>query len=251
MSNEIQLKFNSFTLDDGSTYLIDDFSIDENLSVPLHKIPNSEGSKAEDGERESITIKMSGSITGTNYDALRTSIDALKAALYDGIQKFTLDDDRYIMAQIQSFSPKWKRLRTLFVWEATFIAHYPFWLAETATTDTRTPTSGVGYTLTNNGNSPARVKIEITPTASMADACKVENQTNGKSFQYRGTVASGKVLEVDNQYDTDDQQVLNDGADAIVDYEGDFIVLEPGENTIIFTGTASTSVKFSFRDTFK
>lgn len=141
-------------------------------------------------------------------------------------------------------------MRTLASWEATFVAHYPFWLAETATEDDRTPTSGVGYTLTNNGNAPARVKIEITPTAEMADECKVENQTNGQALQFRGTVAAGDVLEIDNRYDTDDFAVTNDAADAIDDYEGDLLELEPGENTIVFTGTAATAVKITFRDTY-
>jgi phage-related protein len=94
------------------------------------------------------------------------------------------------------------------------------------------------------------VKIEITPSSEMADACKIENQTNGKSFQYRGTVAAGEVLEVDNFYDGDAFQVLNDGADDIENFEGDFITLDPGDNTIIFTGTASTNVVITHRDTW-
>jgi phage-related protein len=250
MANEIQIKFNSFTLDDGGTYLVDSFKADESKAIHLHKIPGSQESRAEDGERESIVFKMSGSISSTNYDALRTAFDALKAALHDGIQKFTLDDDRYIMAQISSFGYEYKHLRTLLLWEATFVAHYPYWLAETPTVSDTTPTSGVGYTITNNGNSKARVKVEITPSATMTDACKVENQTNGESFQYRGTVAAGDVLEVDNHYDTDDHQVLNDGADGIVNFEGDFLELEPGANTIVFTGTATTAVKITCRDTY-
>lgn len=251
MADEVQVKFNSFSLDDGNTYLVDDIKADANNVINVHKIPGAQGSIVDEGERESLSFKLSGSITASDYDALRTAFDNLKAILYDGIKKFTLDDDRYIMAQLENFSYNYKKLRTLITWDATFVAHYPFWLNETETVSDETPTSGVGYVITNNGNARARCKIEVTaPAGGISDACKIENQTNGESLQYRGDVAAGKVLEIDGQYDTDDQEVLNDGVEAIVDYEGDFIELEPGENTIIFTGPAGTAVKFTFKDTY-
>jgi phage-related protein len=251
MANEITIKFNALDLDDGDELCIESIEIEEKKQAPIHKIPQSQGSIAETAERESLTISVKGSVASTDYDALRTLIDSLKASLHDGIQKFITDDDRYINAQMVSFSYDYKTMRRLAVFDAEFIAHYPFWLAETATEDDRTPTSGAGYTLTNNGNAPARCKIEITaPSISLDDAVKIENQTNGKTFQFSGIVNAYEVLEVDNRYDTDDLQVLNDGADAIVDFEGDFIELDPGNNTIIFTGTDLTAVKITFKDTW-
>ena len=250
MANEIQLKLGTFTLDNGSVYAIEDIKIREKKSVNLHKIPKSNGSIAEEAKRESIGITVKGTIANTNYDALRSSLDDLKAAIHNGIQKFTMDDDRFVMAQFDSFDKEWVTFRTVIKFEISFIADFPYWLSETEHEDDRTPTSGVGYTINNAGNAPARVKIEITPTAEMADACKIENQTNGKSFQYRGTVATGETLEVDNFYDGDDFQVLNDGDDDIENFEGDFITLDPGDNTIVFTGTASTNVVITHRDTW-
>jgi hypothetical protein len=58
------------------------------------------------------------------------------------------------------------------------------------------------------------------------------------------------TLEIDNRYDTADLEVFNDGTDATVDFEGDFIELEPGDNTIVFTGPILTGVKITFRDTY-
>ena len=95
---------------------------------------------------------------------------------------------------------------------------------------------------------PFRVKIEITaPGAGISDNIQVENTTLGQIFKYRGDVAAADVLEVDNRYDTDDFEVLNDGADDKANFEGDFITLAPGNNTIEFTGTASTGVKITYR----
>jgi len=250
MSNEIQLKLGTFTLDDGTKFCVEDIQIDEKKNVVTHEIPKADGSIAEEAKRKEIRISVKGTIGGSDYDALRSLIDDLNAAVHAGIQKFTMDDDRYVMAQVDSFRKKWITFRTLAAFEMSLTAHYPFFLAETASVSDETPTSGVGYTITNNGNAPARVKIEITPSSEMADACKIENQTNGRSFQYRGTVAASDTLEVDNFYGGDEFQVLNDGADDIENFEGDFITLDPGDNTIVFTGTASTNVVITHRDTW-
>lgn len=249
MANEIQIKFNSFNLDDGSTFVIDSIQVEENKSVNTHKIPKTDGSIAETAKRESLSISVKGTIGSSDYDALRSNLDSLKAAVHDGLQKFTMDDDRYIMAQISSFKKSWITFRTLLSFDISFVAHFPFWLSETEHTDERTPTSGVGYTINNAGNAPTRCKIEVTaPAGGISDNLKIENQTNGKSYQFRGTVAAGEKLEVDNRYDTDDFEVLNDGADDHANFEGDFITLEPGDNTIVYTGTAGATVKITHRD---
>ena len=72
----------------------------------------------------------------------------------------------------------------------------------------------------------------------------------GTLLRYRGDVAAADVLEIDNRYDTDDFEVLNDGSDDHANYEGDFLELAPGNNTITFTGTASTDVKLYYRATY-
>jgi len=55
-------------------------------------------------------------------------------------------------------------------------------------------------------------------------------------------------LEVDNRYDTDDFEVLNNSADDHDNFEGDFVDLNAGANTVEFTGTASTAVSLLWRD---
>lgn len=248
MAATIQLKFGSLELDDTNNITVSDITEKCASSVRTISIPKTDGAIAETAKIGAKTITIKGDIAGTSYDDLRTNIQALKAGLLNGLQKLTKDDERYIYCQCKSFSYKYDHLTNRATWTAQLIAHYPFWLAETATSDTRTPTSGVGYTITNSGNAPTRVKLEITPTASMADACQIENQTTGESFQYRGTVANGDTLEVDNRYDTEDFEVLNDGDDDHANYEGDFITLNAGANTIVFTGTASTSVKLTHKN---
>jgi phage-related protein len=250
MANEVQIYFNSLDLA-GTNYAIGNIAVKENKPATLHNIPLADGSIAEEAKRKSLTISIEGSISGSNYDELRTDIDTLKAALQAGIKQFTTDDDRYVNAQLQDFEYSFATLRTLARFKATFIAHYPFWQAITATTDTRTPTSGVGYTLANNGNARARVKVEVTaPGGGIADNCQIANSTTGQTMKYRGTIAAAKVLKVDNRTDSDDYAVTNDAVDDTANFEGDFLELAPGNNTIVFTGTASASVKFTYKDCY-
>ena len=247
MNATIQLKFGTLALDSTNNITISHISEKASKPVQTTNIPVTDGAIAETAKIGPKNITIEGDIAGTSYDDLRTNLDSLHAGLLgQGLAKLTKDDERYIYCQLKDFSYAYDHMTRRATWSTQFVAHYPFWLAETETTDTRTPTSGDGYVLANDGNAPTRVKIEITPTAEMADACKIEND-NGESFQYRGTVAANKTLEIDNRYDTDDFQVLNDGTDDHANFEGDFITLEPGNNTITFTGTAATSVKFSWR----
>ena len=216
--------------------------------IQTTNIPMTDGAVAETAKLGPKTITLEGDIAGASYEGLRTNLAALKAGLLgQGLAKLTLDDERYIYCQMKDLDFRYGHMSRFATWTATFIAHFPFWLAETATTDSRVPTSGAGYTITNAGNAPTRLKVEITAAGAIADACKVENTTTVKSFQFRGTIAAGKKLEVDNRYDTDDFEVLNDSVDAHANYEGDFLTLNPGDNTIKYTGTAGPTVLLTYR----
>ena len=248
MANEISIKFGNFAFSDANHISVSKIEPQDKKNIAITKIPQSDFSVAEEARRESIAISMEGTIIGTDYDDLRANIDAFKAAL-QSIQKLTFDDDRYVMAQVQDFSCPFSNMRIFARWSVSFIVHNPIWLSETLHEDERVPTSGVGYTINNAGNAPTRIKVEVTaPAGGITDDLKIENQTNGKSFQYRGTVAASQKAEFDNRVDGDDIDILNNGVDAIVDYEGDFIELESGDNTIVFTGTAGSTVKITHRD---
>jgi phage-related protein len=251
MANEIQLKFGPLNLQSGDI-TIGKISSKENKDPQLTKIPGIEGSIAEEAKRASLTFSFNFTIVGDNYDDLRINKDILKAAFHNGLQKFTLDDDRYIMAQLLDLEIDEEKLRGIIKGKVSFISHYPFWLSDGELhTDERIPTSGVGYPINNAGNAPTRIKIEITaPAGGIADNCKIENQTTtpAQMIQYRGTIAEYEKLEIDNRVDTDDFEVLNNTADDTANFEGDFMELAPGNNTIVFIGPAGTTVKISYRD---
>ncbi len=248
MANEISIDFGTLNLNDTNNITVSKISIKESKSVKVYDIPKTDGAIAETGRRKDVQIMVSGDIAGTGYDDLRTNLDTLKVGLQDGMQKFTLDDDRYIMGQLKSFSFSYKHLSILATWRATFVCHYPVWLAESETTDERTPTSGVGYVINNPGNAPVRAKLEFTaPGGGVSDNIQYENTTEGLLMKYRGDITGYETLEVDNRYDTDDFEVLNNAVDDHANFEGDFIYLAPGNNTLEFTGTANVIVKIYYR----
>ena len=249
MANEVEIKFGSLQFD--NTIAIESVEISESKSVNLKKIPKTHGSIAEEAKRESIRITTEGSVVGNDYDQLRSNIDALKAILQNGFQKFTIDDDRYVMAQLKDFETTFPALRTIARFKATFIAHFPFWLKESLSEDTRVPTSGVGYVINNAGNASARVKVEITaPAGGINNDIAVANETNGEGLRYTGVLAAGQGLVINNRVDQDDFEGLNNSIDDHKKFEGDFLTLEPGDNTITFTGTAGTQVKLIWRATY-
>jgi len=249
----ISIKFAGLTF--SNNIVIASIAEKERLPVRIHSIPKTDGSVAEEANREKIQLAIKGSVNGANYDATRSDMDTLKAAFYSGIQKLTKDDERYIMAQLASFSWDNAILRTLRKFNATFEAHYPFWLSETLYTVEKTEgvdmTSGASYVVNNAGNAPARLKVEITaPGGGISDNLQMENLTRGGLFKYRGDIAASKKLEVDNRFDTDDFEVLNDGSDDHTNFEGDFLMLDPGDNDIEYTGEAGAVVKLSYRATW-
>ena len=247
----VTLKFGSFQIDTSPTYAVSSFEEQETKTVNTYKIPKTDGSVAELGKRDFLTITVDLTVKGSDYFNLQTNIDALKTALQNGIQPLSLDANRYINAQLSSLDKKFTNVRRLATFEAIFIAHYPFWLSTSEHDDSRVPTSGVGYTIVNNGNAPARCKISVTALSSpIAANIGIQNSTNNLSFQYEGTLLGYNTFIVDNRYTSDDFLITNNAADDTPNYEGDFILLQPGNNTIIYTGPNGVTVDLKWRDTW-
>lgn len=246
----ISITFGSFTFNSTNNIAVSRISEEASQNPTITKLPKQYGSVAETAKVASKVITLEGDIAGTSYDNLQTNINAFKAAILNGIQQLSIDDTKYIMAQIKG-TPRieYEHLTRYAKWKVSFIAHYPFWLSETLHTDERVPTSGAGYTINNAGNAPTRVKVEITaPGGGVSDNIQIENTTRGELCKYRGDVTGYQTVEIDNRVDTDDFQVLNNSVDDTVNFEGDFINLSPGDNTIEFTGTANCIVKLSYQD---
>lgn len=243
MAATIQLKFGSLALDSTNNVTISGISEKSAKPVRAIAIPVTDGAIAEEAKLGPKIITIKGDIVGAGYETLRTNIDALHAGLMNGIQSLTKDDERYIKCQLKDFSYQYDHLTTRATWVAQFIAHFPFWLGVTLNTDTRTPSTGVAYAITNAGNAPTRLKVQVTaPGGGITDDMQIENTTKGEICSYRGTVAAAEVLIVDNRVASDDFIVSNDAVNDFENFEGDFLNLNAGANNIELTGTMGVTV---------
>lgn len=261
MSNEIDIDIGTFNLDSTNDIAIADINVKVGRAIQESDLPKSHGSIIPIGKRKSMSVAIKGSIIGSDYDDLRSNLDALKAALEASAeQKLTTDDDRYLMVQYRNFAYSFERLRRFANFSFDVIAQYPFWLSETLTQVEKTQgvdlTNGVAFTVNNPGNAPARMKITFTNNDSgsgstISDDINVKNSTTGDEFDFLGDLAAGKNLEVDDRVVDDDQIVENDGTDDTANFEGDWITLNPGDNSLIFTSASpGYGVKLEYRATY-
>lgn len=253
MADEIEVKIGTFNLDSTNKVAIADLAVAVAKSIKQSPLAKTGGSIIPIGKRKSIIIRLSGTIVGSNYDALRTNLDALHAAFehVSAEQKFTIDDDRFLRVQGVSFGYNWpSSFRTLANFTVSMIASDPFWLSETLTSDSTVISAAPSQVINNPGNAPTRVKITVTNASNaINDDLKIQNTTIGETMQYRGNIVATKEFVANNMVDDKDLVVTNDGVDDIVNFEGDFLTLNPGNNTIVLTtAVALTVVKLEFRE---
>lgn len=255
MANEVEIKLGTFTLDSSAGVAVAGIEYDIQKSIVESALVKFPGSVIPIGKRKSLTIRVSGSVSGSNYDALRTALDNLKNAFDDTAEKkFTTDDDRQVNVQYKSFGYSFKAIRTFANFKAELVASWPYHVSQTLQSDTRTPTSGVGYALSNAGNANAKCKITITAPGGGVPANDIifENTTLGLLCQYRGALGASGVLIINNDVDGAGLVVTEDGVSALADFEGDFMEMASGSNTFKLTSsTGSISVKVEWRDTYK
>ncbi len=250
MADEIDVNIGTFNLDQTNNVAIEDINISVAKSIQEFDLPKFHGAVVPIGKRKTLGVRIRGTITGSNYDNLRAMLDGLKGAFESSSeQNLTLDDDRILKVQYRNFAYSYKTLRTFADFSVDLVASDPFWYAASITTHDENPAvSTTPFVVNNPGNAPARVRVQISnASGNIIDNCRLENQTTGETMQYRGTVLMGKNLVVNNRMDLQDLAVTNDGVDDIKNFEGDFLTLNPGNNTLVFTGTGSTRVKIEFR----
>lgn len=249
----IDINLGSFDLNSTNSIAVADIKLDLARSLKQSDLAKVDGSVIPISKRKSITAKVNGTIKGTDYTDLRTKVDALLAALEDDAeQKLTLDDGRFLYVQFTNFSQGWRNFRTLMSFSFNLVASDPFWYSQTLNADTRDPTSGVSYNLTNAGNAPARVKTTVRnhSGSTITDNIKIENVTTGEIWQFEGSLLNNKLLVLSNRVDIDYVLFQNDGVNAEAYFYGDLLSMNPGVNALKYTGPANVEVKTEWRDSW-
>lgn len=252
MANEVEIKLGTFDLDSTNGIAISDVSFRASKRIASHALAKFAGSVSPISLLQDQRVNLSGSITAANYDAIRTALDALKSEFHSTSEiKFTMDDDRYMNAIVQAYghSPSNQAIRTLWDFNVALMVSDPFWHSETLSTDSTLTTGNPSIVIANSGNAPARVKLTVSGSLDISNDLVIENATTTEQCQFTGLISAGDDMVVNNRVGDRDLICTNDGADAIVDFEGDFLTLDPGNNTInLTTGVSGVTVQIDWRD---
>ena len=246
----IAVKFGSHNL--GTTEDVEQIQVRSGHVVEPVYIPRKNGFLVPAGSLGFGEISMSGKLVSTTYTNLRTARDTFKAAVKGAKQQLTFDDERYIYCQLRDFDWAFITMNTCLFWTATFVADEAKEYSITFQSDSEvSPSSGVAYNMTQNGNATTRAKITITNTSGGSiSGFTFENTTTGELFKYVGTLADTKALVVNNFAGTTDTAitVTNDGVDDIANFQGDPITLASGTNALKYTGSTTVTVKTEWHD---
>lgn len=229
------------------TNLIDDniaigkYSPALNLDNEEYQIAGKDEVYVPQSKLKSLSLKMEGSVIGTDFASCRTHFDNLLRSVmaWQKTEKRNLYiyDDRVLEVFLKNFD--WNYLNSL-----KMIKFGLSFLAPNATThsigkyrNTQAVSAGTAeFNFAYGGNADCLPKISFIAGGSDITTCSLQNLTTGESFGYVGTIPANVVLDVD----CDLGVVKNSGIDKIADFTGDFLRLVRGTNYFKFAGSECT-----------
>lgn len=237
----------------------------------LRTLPGQAGaydSEGYDQFRSPLFITRSYELVSDTYEDIDDQLDALRARANQG--------RGWLVVEMRDTTERgtWAKLKRVFApYNHEFLQHLPVqltfevtwpWFEDTdqvwyldsgellddgLTFDSNYSTrSGAGsLTITNTGDDVIRRGLIVVKGASTNP--KIENQTNGYSIQYTGTIPAGQTLIIDigaQQVRLPGGGVANPYANITLgDNQIGFFKLELGANTIAFTGGGTLEIHWA------
>jgi phage-related protein len=202
-------------------------------------------------------INIKGTIMKASAELLRNTIDDLSELFMRRNCRLQLWDDRFRYAYKSEFTFAYiigSAMKAV-DFELQFFCPDPFWYSVTPVTEPWTlSTSDTpiditdnkwrrAFTLTNTGKIYTVPKITVTATGGVGlTTVIVRNLTQGLYWIYSGNVAASKSLVVN----AIDFTVRNDGNDDLTNWNGDFLVLRPGANSMEIEGSTPATYTFEW-----
>ncbi len=230
-----QVKLGAYEFGD----FVDTFEIQQDSRVEQVAIPRRHGYMSDIGYRGGMSIRIGGLIYADDYNVARTSFNLLKNAFQLGKSMLTVFSDRQVLVQKTSFQCSYEDqdLRR-FRWEAQLVAD-DYGFSDVGPTEDENSIAASPQTdvVTNPGNLETKPVIRITAgTNAIASGLRVDNLTSGKFFIYNAAISAGTYIEIDTDAST---VVDGSGTNKLSSFSGDFFSLEPGANSIKWTGSVS------------
>lgn len=201
-------------------------------------------------------IQIKGRVQESTAAIARETLDNMEEILHRNNKKFRVWDDRYIFAYLVDFSHAWIPGTGMasFDYSIDFICPNPFWISDTAASDSRTlNTSDQAIDITNNvyresftidniGSAFVYPVITVTAGAAPITQIIIRNITTGRTMTYSGTLAATKSLVIDCSAFT----ITNDGVEDLTNWSGSFLSFTPGNNSMQIEGKTIATYGFAW-----
>jgi len=227
--------------------------------ISEHPIIRSDTTVIPEGKQNSLRIDLVGTLVGTGYTNFRDELKLLRGAADGTTQNFQFDDERYIRVKGRSFDYSFIK-QDFCNYNLSLIGEMPYFLAVVDNSSIQGVTnstaggisSGTAFNLNNAGDVQIPIKIIFTGAgaATIADNIQFENVTLGTLLKFRGILQITSSLVIDLGYGNNNvpqYTVTLDGVNAMSAFEGDFMELAAGTNSLKYTGAAAGTVSIYYR----
>lgn len=246
---------------DLNQYGIETWQESANSRLNAMTVPNRHGALVSSAVvQDARQITVTGRVVSSDGTAigLRTQLSALSELLSRLNKRLQLWDDLYVNAYKGNFTFAYvpgSALRAV-DFSITFLCVDPFYYSTTTGSQSYNLTTGdIALDITNNIYKKA-VTLNYTgtfleypvwtvtagPTVPLT-RITIRNLTIGRQFVYTGIVAVNTALVVDTLFFT----AQNNGANDLTNWNGDFIWIQSGNNSLEFEGTAPASYALTYR----
>jgi len=241
------LKYGDYTFPN-QTFEVEGFPI--SASIRAQVVARKDGGVIQGGLAIARKFKIKGRIHNDTQAASIAELDDLQAALIPG--KETPQDFQYIEGRvINSFLNKLTVKQVLGTdhsvlnIQATLVSDNPYFVATGSSSSFVLDVVGnTSFDITSNGNvENSPIIYFMANAAAIVDDIQLDNSTTSQQLIYRGTVLASNGVLINN----DNLTVLNNSEDDISNFEGDFIELNAGVNTIVYAG-ATCQIGFLWKD---
>lgn len=203
------------------------------------EIAHREGSYVPDVHLQARTIRVAGSVVGSDVISTRNHFDTLMKSLlaWQTAEKRNvyLYDDRVLETFLKSFDWDYKnglqmiRFNVALVSPDSTTRSIGKYRKSVAVTGTNTE-----FSISYNGTAKSKPIISfIANQGNTITQCSLENLTSGELTAYTGTVPQNITLDIDCENAT----VKNSSIDNISNFSGDFLGIIRGTNNFRFTGS--------------
>lgn len=209
------------------------------------------GRNIADGFLKARVISLTGQIRAdslSSYEVIKRSF--VQAILKGGrLSKSNDAQGRYITVRLPSANSGQELFQQYQEFTIDFIAEFPFWVESSLTTETNIVAGNDSFTIDNTGSDfvlNPLIQIEADQSADVPGVKLTNKSDGGISFNYDNPFfVQGDIVTIDS----DTGNIKRNGGFAPEYFDGAYLRLQPGNNTVEYEGNAAT-IKFIFRRIF-